>query len=82
MRFRFCRPGRGLRGSKLAEHARKGPSRREGAGDTLWAVAATVARGDTEHDIGTGMVGGSASRQVRSTARRRKAPPTWAMSCN
>lgn len=54
-------PGRGLRGSKLAEHARKGPA----SGDTLWAVAATVARGETEHDIGTGMVGGSASRQVR-----------------
>jgi len=54
-------PGRGLRGSKLAEHTRKGPA----AGDTLWAVAATVARGDTEYDIGTGMVGGSASRQVR-----------------
>ena len=59
-------PGRGLRGSKLAEHTRKGPSLMgEGAGDTLWAVAATVARGDTEYDIGTGMVGGSASRQVR-----------------
>jgi DNA replication and repair protein RecF len=28
-------------------------------------VAATVARGDTEYDIGTGMVGGSAARQVR-----------------
>lgn len=54
-------PGRGLRGSKLAEHTRKGPA----VGDTLWAVAATVARGDTEYDIGTGMVGGSAGRQVR-----------------
>ena len=54
-------PGRGLRGSKLAEHTRKGPA----VGDTLWAVAATVARGDTEYDIGTGMVGGSAARQVR-----------------
>jgi len=54
-------PGRGLRGSKLAEHTRKGPA----VGETLWAVAATVARGDTEYDIGTGMVGGSASRQVR-----------------
>jgi DNA replication and repair protein RecF len=32
-------PGRGLRGSKLAEHTRKGPA----VGDTLWAVAATVA---------------------------------------
>ena len=54
-------PGRGLRGSKLAEHTRKGPV----GDDTLWAVAATVARGETEHEIGTGMVGGSASRQVR-----------------
>lgn len=54
-------PGRGLRGAKLAEHARKGP-----VGDeTLWAVAATVSRGDTEYEIGTGMTGGSASRQVR-----------------
>lgn len=54
-------PGRGLRGSKLAEHTRKGPI----GDDTLWAVAATVTRGETEHEIGTGMVGGSASRQVR-----------------
>ncbi len=54
-------PGRGLRGAKLAEHTRKGPV----GDDTLWAVAATVARGGTEHEIGTGMVGGSASRQVR-----------------
>jgi len=54
-------PGRGLRGSKLSEHTRKGPV----GDDTLWAVAATVARGETEHEIGTGMVGGSASRQVR-----------------
>ncbi len=60
-------PGRGLRGSKLAEHTRKGPSLIGSAGidDTLWAVAATVTRGGTEHEIGTGMVGGSASRQVR-----------------
>jgi DNA replication and repair protein RecF len=54
-------PGRGLRGAKLAEHTRKGPV----GDDTLWAVAATVARGDTEYEIGTGMTGGSASRQVR-----------------
>lgn len=60
-------PGRGLRGAKLAEHTRKGPSSlgRAGSDDTLWAVAATVARGETEHEIGTGMVGGTASRQVR-----------------
>lgn len=54
-------PGRGLRGAKLAEHTRKGPV----ADETLWAVAATVARGDIEYEIGTGMTGGSASRQVR-----------------
>ncbi len=58
-------PGRGLRGSKLAEHTRKGPSSIGSGDDTLWAVAATVTRGGTEHEIGTGMVGGSASRQVR-----------------
>ncbi len=54
-------PGRGLRGARLNEHARKGPH----ASDTLWAVAATVARGETEHDIGTGLTSASASRQVR-----------------
>ena len=57
-------PGRGLRGSRLADHTRKGPSLIEGD-ETYWAVAATVARGETEYEIGTGMVGGSASRQVR-----------------
>jgi DNA replication and repair protein RecF len=55
-------PGRGLRGAKLAEHTRKGPVASE---ETLWAVAATVARGDTEHEIGTGLTTASASRQVR-----------------
>jgi DNA replication and repair protein RecF len=54
-------PGRGLRGAKLSEHTRKGPA----ASDTLWAVAATVTRGDNEHDIGTGLTSASASRQVR-----------------
>jgi DNA replication and repair protein RecF len=55
-------PGRGLRGSKLAEHTRKGPVASE---ETLWAVAATVARGQTEYEIGTGLTQASASRQVR-----------------
>ena len=55
-------PGRGLRGAKLAEHTRKGPVASE---ETLWAVAATVRRGETEHDIGTGLTQASASRQVR-----------------
>ena len=57
-------PGRGLRGARLGEHARKGPASTE----TLWAVAATVARGDTQYDIGTGLtvgVNGSEKRHVR-----------------
>ena len=60
-------PGRGLRGAKLAEHTRKGPSPigSKIGDDTLWAVAATVARGETEHEIGTGLTTASASRQVR-----------------
>src|SRR5438874_3327828 len=55
-------PGRGLRGARLAEHIRKGPLASE---ETLWAVAATVARGETEYEIGTGLTQASASRQVR-----------------
>jgi DNA replication and repair protein RecF len=55
-------PGRGLRGAKLAEHTRKGPVASE---ETLWAVAATVARGETDYEIGTGLTQASASRQVR-----------------
>ena len=55
-------PGRGLRGAKLAEHARKGPVASE---ETLWAVAATVTRGGTDYEIGTGLTQASASRQVR-----------------
>jgi DNA replication and repair protein RecF len=51
-------PGRGLRGARLAEHTRKGPVSSE---ETLWAVAATVARGGTEYDIGTGLIQASAS---------------------
>src|SRR6201996_4775937 len=41
-------PGRGLRGAKLAEHIRKGPMQ---PSEALWAVAATVRRGDTEYEI-------------------------------
>ena len=55
-------PGRGLRGAKLAEHTRKGPVASE---ETLWAVAATVARGGTDYEIGTGLTQASSSRQVR-----------------
>ena len=45
-------PGRGLRGAKLGEHTRKGPSVQS---DALWAVAAVVARGPESYDIGTGL---------------------------
>ena len=57
-------PGRGLRGAKLAEHARKGPS---ASNETLWAVAATVARNGETYEIGTGLTfaSGSERRQVR-----------------
>jgi DNA replication and repair protein RecF len=58
-------PGRGLRGAKLAEHARKGPA----AGEVRWAVAATVTRGDTEHEIGTGMNAGGESRPGKRDVR-------------
>jgi DNA replication and repair protein RecF len=55
-------PGRGLRGAKLAEHIRKGPA---SPGETLWAVAATVRRGETDYEIGTGLTEQSNARQVR-----------------
>jgi DNA replication and repair protein RecF len=58
-------PGRGLRGAKLAEHTRKGPIVPD---EALWAVAATVARGETEYDIGTGLSlgpNGGEKRHVR-----------------
>src|SRR5258706_6296706 len=58
-------PGRGLRGAKLAEHTRKGPSLIGASEETLWAVAATVARGETEYEIGTGVTQASPSRQRR-----------------
>jgi len=48
-------PGRGLRGAKLSEHIRKGPS---APSEALWAVAATVARGGESYDIGTGLATG------------------------
>lgn len=55
-------PGRGLRGAKLAEHVRKGPA---SSSEALWAVAASVRRGETEYEIGTGLTEQSNSRQVR-----------------
>ncbi|MGH6827704.1 MAG: DNA replication/repair protein RecF [Rhizomicrobium sp.] len=55
-------PGRGLRGARLAEHARQGPGL---LSETRWAVAATVRRGETDYEIGTGLVRQSTSREVR-----------------
>jgi DNA replication and repair protein RecF len=51
-------PGRGLRGAKLNEHVRKGPAVPSTA---LWAVAATVKRGDADYEIGTGLTEQSSS---------------------
>jgi DNA replication and repair protein RecF len=57
-------PGRGLRGAKLSEHTRRGPS---AMSEALWAVAATVSRSGESYEIGTGLVStqGSERRQVR-----------------
>ena len=58
-------PGRGLRGSKLSEHTRRGPAV---PGEALWAVAASVAQDGETYEIGTGLVigaNGSERRQVR-----------------
>ncbi|HTT97197.1 MAG TPA: DNA replication/repair protein RecF [Rhizomicrobium sp.] len=57
-------PGRGLRGAKLGEHTRRGPS---AISEALWAVAATVTRGGEPYDIGTGLTSsqGNERRQVR-----------------
>ena len=57
-------PGRGLRGARLSEHTRRGPS---AMSEALWAVAATVSRNGESYEIGTGLVStqGSERRQVR-----------------
>jgi len=58
-------PGRGLRGAKLAEHTRRGPSV---ASDALWTVAADVARDGQTYEVGTGLQlgpNGGERRQVR-----------------
>ena len=58
-------PGRGLRGAKLGEHVRRGPS---APSDALWAVAATVTRGGEAYEVGTGLTlgpNGGERRQVR-----------------
>lgn len=58
-------PGRGLRGARLGEHVRRGPSV---SSDALWAVAATVTRGGESYEVGTGLTlgpNGGERRQVR-----------------
>lgn len=58
-------PGRGLRGAKLSEHIRRGPS---APSEALWAVAASVTRAGEAYDIGTGLTvgpGGGERRAVR-----------------
>jgi DNA replication and repair protein RecF len=58
-------PGRGLRGVKLGEHTRRGPS---APSEALWAVAATVAQGEQAYEIGTGLTlgpNGGERRQLR-----------------
>jgi len=59
-------PGRGLRGARLGEHVRRGPS--AAPSDALWAVAAQVSRGGEVYDVGTGLTlgpGGGERRAVR-----------------
>jgi DNA replication and repair protein RecF len=58
-------PGRGLRGARLGEHVRRGPSL---SSDALWAVAADVVRNGETYEVGTGLTlgpGGGERRQVR-----------------
>jgi DNA replication and repair protein RecF len=58
-------PGRGLRGAKLGEHVRRGPSV---SSDALWAVAANVSRGGEVYEVGTGLTlgpNGGERRAVR-----------------
>ncbi|MBV9420594.1 MAG: DNA replication/repair protein RecF [Alphaproteobacteria bacterium] len=58
-------PGRGLRGAKLGDHVRRGPSV---SSDALWAVAANVTRAGESYDVGTGLTlgpNGGERRQVR-----------------
>ncbi len=57
-------PGRGLRGARLGDHTRRGPS---AMSEALWAVAATVSRAGESYEIGTGVTSahGNERRQVR-----------------
>ncbi|MBL8555627.1 MAG: DNA replication/repair protein RecF, partial [Phenylobacterium sp.] len=57
----FLIPGRGLRGSSLAEVGRRMPG--EAAG-RAWAVSVTVRAGEDEVRLGTGVEQGGASRRV------------------
>lgn len=56
-------PGRGLRGASLRDHLRKGPV--EPAQDALWAVAATLTRGQESYEIGTGLALGPQGTERR-----------------
>ncbi len=59
----FFSPGRGLRGSALAEVGRRAPSEAVGR---AWAVSADVLAGDQQARIGTGLEGpGDSRRRVR-----------------
>lgn len=55
-------PGRGLRGAKLSEHIRKGPS---APSDALWAVAASVDSAGESYEIGTGLTLGPSGGERR-----------------
>lgn len=58
-------PGRGLRGAKLSEHTRRGPTV---PSEALWAVSVTVGRGAEIYEIGTGLTrgpNGGERRQLR-----------------
>jgi DNA replication and repair protein RecF len=56
-------PGRGLRGAKLSEHIRRGPAI---PSDALWAVSASVARGEETYEIGTGLTLGPSGGHGRA----------------
>lgn len=57
----FLIPGRGLRGSALAEVGRRMPGEATGR---AWAVAVTVSTGDDETRLGTGVEQAGAARRV------------------
>jgi DNA replication and repair protein RecF len=56
-------PGRGLRGAKMTDHIRRGPTPAEGG--PLWAISATVARGGQTYEIGTGLAIGPTGAERR-----------------